>query len=210
MQPIERLSQRFPFLRSELIEVIFQNGIIQNIPKDAVILREGQYISSIPIIFNGLVKVFGRHQERELLLYYIRPFESCVMSFASALRGQASQVQAIAEEDSEVLLLPAEKVQHWIREFPELNMLFFQQYNLRYTELIETIQQVLFEKMDKRLYDFLKERSTLMGHKPLKMSHRQIAQELGTAREVVSRVLKKLESEEKISQSSEGIQVLHL
>jgi CRP/FNR family transcriptional regulator len=87
-------------------------------------------------------------------------------------------------------------------------LLFFQQYNLRYSELIDTINHVLFDKMDKRLYDYLQEKVIITQKNPLKISHRQIASELGTAREVVSRVMKKLEVEGKVKQTGNYIELL--
>ena len=86
--------------------------------------------------------------------------------------------------------------------------MFFQQYNLRYTELLTTIHHLLFDRMDKRILDFLANKSQLTGRNPIKISHRQIAAELGTAREVVSRLMKKLENEGKIKQEANMIEIL--
>jgi CRP/FNR family transcriptional regulator len=130
------------------------------------------------------------------------------MSFAAGLKNEPSNVYAETEEDATALLIPIDKIRGWINEYPELNALFFQQYNVRYGELLETIQDVMFNKMDKRLYDYLKEKSELLKSNPLKMSHRQIAGDLGTAREVVSRVMKKLENEGKVEQQTKGIKIL--
>ncbi len=155
------------------------------------ILREGQFVKVIPIVLNGLIRVYTRRKERDLLLYYIRPNESCIMSFAASLKNEPSKVFALTEEDTTALLLPVDKVSSWIKQYPNLNDLFYQQYNLRYSELLDTIHHVLFEKMDTRLYDYLKEKVNLTNKNPLKISHRQIASELGTARKIISRVIKK-------------------
>ena len=180
---------------------------VMEIPKGTEILREGQYVKVIPIVLEGLVKVFSNFNEKDLLLYYIQPKESCVMSFASSLKNDPSKVYAITEEDSKILLMPVDKVIKWIDQFPSINQLFYQQYNLRYSELLETINHVLFNKMDKRLYNFLLEKKKVTQQNPVKISHRQIANELGTAREVVSRVMKKLENEGKIKQHSQSIEI---
>ena len=95
-----------------------------------------------------------------------------------------------------------------LKEFPQLNELFYNEFNLRYSELLDTIGQLLLDRMDKRLYDHLKKKSTLISGDAIKMSHSQIANELGTAREVVTRVLKKLETDEKIVQDSDGIRII--
>jgi CRP/FNR family transcriptional regulator, anaerobic regulatory protein len=199
---------KLPNLSIALQEQITNNATLVEIPADTEILREGQYVKVIPLVLEGLVKVFTKYEDKELLLYYIQPNESCVMSFTASLKNEPSKVYAITDENCKLLLLPVDKVAQWIGEFPDLNNLFFQQYNLRYSDLLETINQLLFDKMDKRLLDYLKEKVALTKKNPLKISHRQIASELGTAREVISRVMKKLEQEAKVKQLSTTIELL--
>jgi CRP/FNR family transcriptional regulator len=203
-----QISKTLSYLGPKLVEEIIAESSTMEIPKNTEILREGQYVKVIPIVLEGLIKVFSRHQDRELLLYYIKPNESCVMSFAASLRNEPSKIFAITEENTTALLLPVDKVAGWTKQFPDINTLFFQQYNLRYSELLDTINHVLFDKMDKRLYDYLVEKVDLTAKNPLKISHRQIANELGTAREVISRVMKKLETEGKVKQHSSSIEIL--
>ena len=208
MHQKDKIQQSLAGLDPDLQAEILDNSAVRDFPRDTEILREEQYVKVIPLVVEGLIKVFTRHDERELLLYYIRPQESCVMSFAAALKNTPSQVFAITEEPTTALLLPVDNVLNWTRQFTDLNNLFFQQYNLRYGELLDTIHHVLFDKLDKRLYKYLKERVELTGQNPIKISHRQIAQELGTAREVISRTAKKLESEMLIRQHSQSIEIL--
>jgi len=195
-------------LSPALIQEIEEESSTMDVPSNTEILREGQYVKVIPIVITGLIKVFSRYEEKELLLYYIKPEESCIMSFAASLNNEPSKVFAVAEEDSTVLLLPVDKVAKWTKQFPDINNLFYQQYNLRYSELLTTINHLLFNKLDVRVLGFLQERSKLTGTKELKISHRQIASELGTAREVVSRILKKLEAENHLKQHSNYIEIL--
>ena len=202
------IAQALHYLSPDLVSEISASAIIKEIPKDNEILREGQYVKVIPIVLEGLIKVFTRHKDKELLLYYIRPKESCIMSFSSSLKNEPSKVFAITEEDTTALLLPVDKVSDWINQFPDINTLFFQQYNLRYSELLDTIHHVLFDKMDQRLLDYLKEKVRVTNNNPLKLSHRQIADELGTAREVISRTMKKLETENLVKQLPNGIEIL--
>ncbi|UWX54591.1 Crp/Fnr family transcriptional regulator [Maribacter litopenaei] len=202
------ITQALHYLSPDLVSEISASAIIKEIPKDNEILREGQYVKVIPIVLEGLIKVFTRHKDKELLLYYIRPKESCIMSFSASLKNEPSKVFAITEEDTTALLLPVDKVSDWINQFPDINTLFFQQYNLRYSELLDTIHHVLFDKMDQRLLDYLKEKVRVTNNNPLKLSHRQIADELGTAREVISRTMKKLETENLVKQLANGIEIL--
>jgi len=195
-------------LPRELATLIKRNSQQLKIPQNTEVMREGQYIKTIPIVTKGLVKVYTRHEDKELLLYYIKPTESCIMTFDSSLNNSPSKVYATTEEDSTVLLMPVQKVFKWLKEYPEMNQLFFKQYNARYSELIEMILQIMFEKMDKRILDYLKSKIEIKKQNPIKISHRQIATDLGTAREVVTRILKKLELDNKLLQNAGLIKIL--
>jgi CRP/FNR family transcriptional regulator len=203
-----QIKQQFPHFNSELISEIVKYSIDKEIPKDTELLREGQYIKVIPLVLSGLIKVFTRYEDKELLLYYIKPNESCIMSFSAGINNQPSKIYAVSEENSYLLLIPAEKLERWTKQFPDFNSLFFMQYNLRYSDLLDTINSILFDKLDKRVYDYLKEKVAVSQNNPLKISHRQIASELGTAREVISRIVKKLEFEGKVKQNTTTIEIL--
>lgn len=195
------------FLPPSIARDVEASAIEATLPAHEEILREGQFVKVVPIVLEGSIKVFKRYDDRELLLYYIRPGESCVMSFHSALNSSASNVYAATEETTHALLLPASEIAKWMQKSPELNVLFFKQYNQRYEELLETIHDILLNRMDKRLYDYLLEKTALLDQNPLRISHRQIANDLGTAREVISRVMKKLEIEGKVIQHSSSIEL---
>ncbi|MEN8790416.1 MAG: Crp/Fnr family transcriptional regulator [Flavobacteriaceae bacterium] len=195
-------------LNPNLLDSIRRTAILKELPKNTEILREGQYIKVIPLVLKGLIKVFTRYKDRELLLYYIQPRESCIMSFSASLGNDPSSIYAVAEEDTEALLLPVREVQQWIVDYPGMNRLFFQQYKQRYSELLDTIHHVMFDKMDKRLYDHLRTKATVKKENPIAISHQQLADELGTVREVISRVMKKLETEELVKQLSNRIEIL--
>lgn len=205
-----KMSHLLPHLSDDLIAEMVSAAIFKEIPSGSTILRAGQYVKVIPIVTKGLIKVFSRHEDKDLLLYYIQPSESCIMSFSASLKNEPSRVYAITEEDTSAILLPVEKIDRWIRQFPDFNSIFFQLYNLRYSELLETINHLLFNKMDQRLYDYLRKKHQLTGKNPLKISHRQIANDMGTAREVISRVMKRLEGEGKVRQHTSSIEILQL
>lgn len=194
------------FLGPELLDEIETNAIVREFPKGTEILREEQYIKVLPIVLKGLIKVFSRFEEKELLLYYIEPAQSCVMTFYAALKNAPSKIYATTEEDSEVLLVPVQHLNRWLKNYPGFNEMFYDQYNLRYSDLLDTIGHLLVDRMDKRLYDHLKKKAELING-PVKMSHGQIANETGTSREVVTRILKRLESEGKVIQDREGIKI---
>ena len=204
----ELIKTELSFLGSSLLNDILASSTTMQFEKDTELLREGQFVKVIPIVLNGLIKVFSRYEDKELLLYYIKPAESCVMSFSASLKNTPSQVFAITEEETTVLLLPVNKVNNWAKNFPNFNQLFFEQYNVRYNELLKTINHLLFDKLDVRLYTYLVEKKNITQKNPIKISHRQIANELGTAREVISRLIKKLEGESKVKQLTNKIEIL--
>lgn len=193
-------------LGPQLLDEIEKNAIVREFPKGTEILREEQYIKVLPIVMKGLIKVYSRFEDKELLLYYIEPSQSCVMTFYAALKNAPSKIYATTEEDSEVLLIPVQHLNRWLRDYPGFNEMFYDQYNMRYSDMLDTIGHLLVDRMDKRLYDHLKKKAELISG-PVKMSHSQIANEIGTSREVVTRILKKLELEGKLIQDREGIKI---
>ncbi|HOZ87689.1 MAG TPA: Crp/Fnr family transcriptional regulator [Bacteroidia bacterium] len=201
------IEKRFKYLGKDLISEVLAFSVIKTFSANIELVREGQFVKYIPIVLNGLVKVYTQFEEKELLLYYIEPEQSCIMSFSSCINNDKSKIFAITEEESTVLLIPSDKITKWVIEFPAINLLFYQQYDLRYSELVDTIHQMLYHKLDKRLLDYLSEKVSVTGKNPIKISHKEIANDLGTAREVVSRLVKKLEKQNILKQYHDSIEL---
>ncbi|SDN12746.1 Crp/Fnr family transcriptional regulator [Siphonobacter aquaeclarae] len=179
----------------ELVDRLFQYGITKHYEAGRVILQEHAHIRSIPLVIRGSVKVIRSEEDgREILLYYIKAGESCIMSFLGGLHQEISKVRAEVEDDAEILFVPVEKVPLLIREFPEWLDYIFRLYHKRFEEMLEIINAISFRKMDERLLNLLRKKVSLTGSSTLILTHEQLAGELGTAREVVSRLLKQLES----------------
>ena len=191
------LKELAPFKSApQVTEQLQKYGINKSYAEGSVIIQEHNYINSIPIVLSGSIRVMRVDDEgRELLLYYIKAGESCIMSFLSGLHQDTSKIKAIAEEDTELLFVPIEKVSLLIKEFPEWLDYIFKLYHKRFEELLEVVNAVAFKKLDQRLLDFIKNKSSLGNTKEIHITHEQIANELGTARVVVSRLLKQLEEE---------------
>jgi CRP/FNR family transcriptional regulator len=205
---INIIKKYLSFIGKDLQQVFAQDGVIMDFESGTEILHEGQSVKMIPLVLEGLIKVFTRNEDRELLLYYIEPSESCVMSFLAGIKNKPSKIFAVTEKPTKMILLPSHKVEVWTNQYPALNTLFYDLYNARYSELIDTLNQLIFQKLDGRLYEYLKEKSRVKSTKQLDLRHREIAQELGTSREVITRVLKKLEKEGKIRQRENGIALI--
>lgn len=117
------------------------------------------------------------------------------MSFLGGMHQELSKVKVIAEEDTEILFLPTEKVSQFLKEFPQWLDYIFMLYNKRFEELLEVVNAVAFKKMDERLLNFITRKCDHAKSKTLNVTHEQLANELGTARVVVSRLLKQMEDE---------------
>lgn len=181
-----------PKIRQELMRF----GISKTFREGDTILRENAYVHSIPIVMSGTVKVLRTDDDgKEILLYYIRPGESCIMSFLGGIHQDTSKVKAVVEEDSEILFIPIDKVSALIKEYPQWLDYIFRLYHKRFEELLEVVNAIAFKKMDERLLQLLHKKAEVSGSKNLHVTHEQLSQELGTARVVISRLLKQMEDE---------------
>ena len=208
MNDTEIIRSTFSHLGEETISKIIEIGTVQSIPAETQILREGQYVKVVPLVLEGLIKVFTRQEDKELLLYYIQPQESCIMSFSASITNEPSKVYAITESDTKALLLPAMEMNNWIKQYPNINTMFYSMFKLRYADLLETINHIIFNKLDQRIVKHLQDKAEMYGSKVIAITHKQIANELGTAREVVSRIIKKLEKDGHVLQLQDGIKLL--
>lgn len=182
-------------LSPEIKAKLLQYGIVKKFKEGDTILNENSFIRSIPIVQKGSVKVMrSDDDEKEILLYYIKPGESCIMSFLGGMHNETSKVKAIAEEDSEILFVPIEKILPLIKEHSGWLDYIFRLYHKRFEELLEVVNAIAFKRMDERILQFLQEKSKLIGNREINITHQQLADELGTARVVVSRLLKQMES----------------
>jgi len=180
----------------EIREKLFTYGIKKSFSEGDVILNENAYIKAIPIVTNGSVRVMRTDEDgREILLYYIKTGESCIMSFLGGIHHDTSKVKAIAEEETEILFIPVDKVSLLLKEYPEWLNYIFRLYHKRFEELLEVVNAVAFKKMDVRLLNLIKKKCELTKSNTLLVTHEQLANELGTARVVVSRLLKQMEDE---------------
>jgi CRP/FNR family transcriptional regulator len=200
-----------PAINKQLLDKLLKEGTVKSFPPEAVIIEEHDYIKNVPIVLSGSIKVFKLDEDgRELLLYYIKPGESCVMSFLGAACNGTSKIRAVVEEQAEVLILPVYKAIDLIRDNPSWLEFIFQLYNRRFEELLAVVNAVVFQNVDDRLWDLLKTKVKMLNTMELNVTHQQVADELGTAREVVSRLLKQLERNNKIQLSRNKIKVLSI
>ena len=196
-------------INAQLLEQLKQLGQMRSLPPDTVMMNEDDYINAIPIVLKGSIKVMRTDEDgREILLYYIKPGESCVMSFLGATCNERSKIKAVVEDTAEVLMIPISKATELVRTVPGWVDFIFQLYNRRFEELLEVVNAIAFQKMDDRLWDLLQTKSKLIQSKEITTTHQQLADELGTAREVISRLLKQLEKSKKVELGRNKITLL--
>lgn len=184
---------------SDLLEKLYQNGFIKKYQQGDVILHENASIRAIPIVMKGMMKVIRTEEDgREILLYYIKAGESCIMSFLGGMHNERSILKAEIEEESEILFLPVEKASLFMKDYPEWVDYIFRLYHKRFEELLDIINAIAFKKVDERLLHLLKKKSEISQSKTVVTTHEQLSNELGTARVVVSRLLKQLEDAGKL------------
>jgi CRP/FNR family transcriptional regulator len=197
-----QLHKYFPSLgEKELRETLLNECSIQTFEKDTILLEEGNYVKVLPLVIEGSVKIFKKDYDKEILMYYIKSGESCIMSISACIKDEKSQVQAITSDSTKVILVPIRFVNDWMRLFPTWNTFIISSYQSRFDNLLTAFNAVVFEKMDTRLVQYLKEKSNVLGSSTLKTTHIEIATELATARVVISRLLKDLENQGKIKQT---------
>ena len=193
----------FGSVLSEKVEMYSQR---KSLPAGTVLMQSNSYIRSIPLVLSGSMRVLRQDEDgREILLYYIKPGESCIMSFLAGIHEDTSKVQLVVEEDSEVLMLPIDKASEWIRIYPEWAGFVFKLYHKRFEELLAVINAVAFQKLDDRIVALLKKKTSIYQSNELHITHQQLAEELGATREVISRLLKQMEKQQLITLSRNKI-----
>jgi CRP/FNR family transcriptional regulator len=164
-----------------------------------VMMNPGQTIRAVPLVINGMFKVSRVNEGgQELLLYYVKEGESCAMTFTCCMMANNSVIKGTAEDDSTLLCIPVSIMDDWMTKYSTWKRFVMTTIMNRFTELIKTIDDVAFKKMDERLANYLTEKSKLSGSSLVNLGHQQIADDLGTNRVVVSRLLKQLEIDKKL------------
>lgn len=203
MSPDNLLSM-FTF-EKELLDEMQQSEILE-INTGSVILKEHQYIKVVPLVLEGSIKLRKLDPTgREIVFYHIKPGESCILSITSCLNEKESQAEAIIEKKARIVVVDAGKIRSWMERFPSWRKFVFNLYYDRMAELMGLLDQVIFKSVDTRLIQHLKEKAV---NNEIEVTHQQLAGQLGTAREVISRLLKQMEKNNQISMERGKIKIL--
>lgn len=182
-------------LRDEILKV----GSVIKANAGDLLIREGQYLNFLPLVISGLIRVYRNHDDdREILLYYVQPGQTCMMSLSSAYFDYYSAANGMAVEPSELLILPANVIADWQLKYPSWNRFILSTYKLRYDELLKAFGNVVFQPINRRVKDYLQNYVKEQKTNDVPLSHQTLANELGTTRVVISRILKDLEREKAV------------
>jgi len=192
----------------ETFKQIFEPGLLREIDAKAkpvfvkegtVILDIGQTVRTIPLLVKGTLKISRLDDGgKELLLYYVHANEGCAMTFTCCMEQFPSEIKATAETDVELLAIPVSVMDAWLVKYPSWKSFVMRTVRNRFTELLNAVDQLAFQKLDERLVNYLKEKSKATGSTLINLSHEEIAAEMASSREVISRLLKKLENDKKL------------
>ena len=188
------LKHLFPDLEEDLYREIIEHGTIQEVKAGETLLKVGQNIRSTMLILDGIIKLYREDDEgKEFFIYHLDAGQACSLSMVCAAKQETSEVLAKALTDATILAIPLEFMDQWMRKYKSWYQFVITSYRSRFEELLKTIDAIAFSNMDVRLENYLIKQVTKLGTN-LKMSHRDIANDLNTSREVISRLLKKMEA----------------
>jgi CRP/FNR family transcriptional regulator len=206
---VAEFQQVFPDIyERHTVEVILEIAKLKKLRADDWMVDIGDPIVYMPLLLKGQLRILREDDEgNELLLYYIRPGETCAMSLTCCSGNAVSNVRAVAEEDTELLLLPIQIIDEWTTKYPSFKSFILKTYQKRFEELLNTIDSIAFHNLDDRLSQLLKQKSEKEGSE-LKTTHQELANQLNSSREVISRLLKQMERKGKIQMGRNKITLL--
>jgi CRP/FNR family transcriptional regulator len=194
-----------------LISEINQVGTFKEVSAGQKLMEIGEYIRSMPLLVSGAIKILREDEDGdELLLYFLERGETCAMTMTCCVGHTKSEIRAIAETDTKLIMIPVQKMEEWTGKYKTWRNFVFQSYHDRLEELLKTIDSIAFLKMDDRLVQYLMNKAHITGENTIRSTHQEIAYELHTSRVVISRLLKKLEKLGKIKLHRNSIEIISI
>lgn len=210
-QIIDELHLCLPFMQNADTAIdreLVSHCTVARIAAGRFVLLEGAPCSGLGLILDGVARVYKSGETgREITLYRIEPGESCVLTASCIMSGDAFPAHARVEEDLRAIVVPADVLRRWVRQYEFWQQYLFDLLSKRLASVIAVLEEVTFHRMDRRLADFLCADAG-DGASPLAVTHHQIASDLGTSREVVSRLLKDFERRGMVALSRNVIEIV--
>ena len=208
----ELLERHYGYLfEEELLNEIESVGVCKKVTQGETLMDIGQSITAMPLLFSGAIKIMREDEVGdELILYFIEKGDTCAMTFSCCMGTGKSEIRAVAETDTELLMIPIEKMEEWLKRYTSWRQFILDSYHTRLSELLETVDTLAFMKMDERVLKYLRDKAMVTQNDVIYATHQEVAHDLHTSRVVVSRLLKSLENEGIIELHRNQIKVLHL
>ncbi|MEJ6980051.1 Crp/Fnr family transcriptional regulator [Pedobacter sp. P351] len=188
------INQFFPQFEPSLKEKLIANCSIKSFEAGEILMTPGQYFRSTMLIVEGRVKLYRQGEDGgEFFMYYIEPGGACALSMICAAKQETSEVMAKAVENTVALLIPIQLMDELMKEYKTWYYFVLETYRRRYEELLLMVDNIVFKSMDQRLEFYLKQQYEKLHTRELNITHQEIANDLSTSREVISRLLKKME-----------------
>lgn len=192
---IEELKHKLPNITDpNLLKSMLEHGTIHEFSAGKIITEPGQFIKMVPIVLEGAIKILRMDEDgKELFLYYLEPGETCALSLTCCSATKPSEIKAVAEDKTVILGIPLRKHEEWTDQFKQWKDFVANTYQARFQEMLVALDAVAFKRMDERLMRYIVTKMKQYKANELSITHQEIANELGTSREVISRLLKQLE-----------------
>ena len=195
----------------ELLVEILATGTYKKVDEGSELIDIGSEIKYMPLVINGAIKILREDENGdELALYFIEQGDTCAMTITCCFGSAKSKIRAIAERDSELLMIPVQKIAEWMSKYKTWQSFILQSYHERMQELLEAIDTIAFLNMDERLLKYLKDKAIVNRNEIIQVTHKEIANDLHTSRVVISRLLKVLEKKEIIKLYRNQIHILKI
>lgn len=209
---LNEIKDRYGYIFEDaLIEEIADVGVVKEVAEGAILIEIGDYIKMMPLVMSGAIKIMREDTDgEELLLYFLESGDTCAMTLACCMGNKKSEIRAVAETDSKLIMIPIQKMEEWMAKYSSWRSFVLESYQTRLNEMLEAIDTIAFLKMDERLFKYLKDKAMVTGNDLIKTTHQQIAYDLHTSRVVVSRLLKTLENDGKIQLFRNSVKVIQL
>lgn len=193
----------------ELTDEIVRSGRLKKLTSEESLISPGMPANEMPMVISGTLRIMREDEEgNEVFLYYLEGGDACAMSISCCLGNQSSQFKAIAESDATLWMVPMSQIDTWMAKYASFRKFVIDSYQDRFDELMHTIDSISFMNMDERLMKYLLDKKQSSGSYVIEKTHEQVAQELNTSRVVVSRLLKRLEKEDKVELYRNRIEIL--
>lgn len=201
----------FPNFEKELVEAIEKNAEIKHCKAGEHLMRTGQYFKNTMLIVEGLVKVYREDTEgNEFFMYYLQPGQACALSMICASKQETSEIMAKAVNDTEVIAVPLQLMDEWMAKYKSWYHFVLETYRSRFEEMLVTVDHIAFRSMDERLEFYLQKHQQTLHSNIIFINHQTIADELNSSREVISRLLKKMEQRGKVKLHRNSIELIEV